>query len=627
MIAKLRKRKQWQQERLLDEMRYYSPSLHRLEKGELLPREDALKTVLNALEVPMQEMICPHLDDQPMNVYTLRYKLMQALDNKDRSEAEGLFDELSALKNSGSNVNRQFYLSQKARLLELQKQPDDVIISVVIEGIKLTYNNFNENSPGDMVLVFEEPGLFHTLARCYARIGRVREAIRIIEDTYKGLQYQPIGERERDLQTLPLLISLTNYYYYEKDYIKSLKSCELGLQLSASSYLGKSTPELLCMKADILSVTKRKNECNKLLKMAYAGYILMGEKHRAIEVLNKAKLEFGVEIDTYGTESLDIQPIQRSYYVQGEAIACKTIGEMIRTMRKQANLSLKDLSQGICSIANLGKIENDEIQGHIHYLEPILQRLGRDPLLYCNFFLSKNDFDARELRDSIHFNLSQRKIDEATVQLEKLKSYKAYKNKANHQFIKRVETEIFALSNNESHNETQKLLLEAIAITIPDFNEKNIEVYPLSLDESIIISELAASFMESGELKRAEKIYESLVINLNARYVDEFEKARIYDPLLANYSTCLGRMNKRYEALEVIEEAERFNRNRGRLSSLDLLAGNKGYNYMKLGDRDKSLSYLVLAYYCYSIFIDYEGDIGAQVSHSLIKENFDVNIN
>jgi len=624
MIAKLRKRKQWQQEVLLEKMEYYSPSVYRLEKGKQHPGSDTLKIILKTFDVPMQEMICPHLENQPMHVYTLRYMLTQSLNNKNLQEAEELFNELSQIMNLDGKINQQFYLCRQAKIMELKNEIPDNIITVVTEGIKLTFENFDENSPGDVVLIFEEPELFHVLANCYAKKGKFGKAIKIITDTYNGLQLLPIGERERDRRILPMLISLTELYYKIEKYKKALNICETGLKLSASSYYGQYTPDLLYIKANILFKSNSDNEYKKIIKMVYAGYILLGEKQKALNIISEAKEKCNFEFETYGTENSKIPPFQKIPYSQGEMVACSTIGEMIRKLRKKAGLSLKELSQGICSIANLGKIENDEIQGHINYIEPILQRLGRDPLLYCNFFLSKDDFETRELRDSINLLISQRKYRKATKILNRLKKYKAYKSKANLQYIKSIEAEIFASNHQESHQETQKMLLDAIKITIPQFDESHIERYPLSLDESITISELAISVMESGDLERAANIYDSLINNLNRRFIDEHEKFRVYDSTIANYTTCLGRLNKRHKALDIIEEAEIFNRSRGRLMSLDLLIGNKAYNLLKLGFKEQSLSYFVLSYYCFAMFSEFGENENMKVSQRLIKENFEL---
>jgi len=43
------------------EKRGHRGTVYRLEKGEQLPKGDTLKTVMDTLEVPMDEMICPHI--------------------------------------------------------------------------------------------------------------------------------------------------------------------------------------------------------------------------------------------------------------------------------------------------------------------------------------------------------------------------------------------------------------------------------------------------------------------------------------------------------------------------------------------------------------------------------------
>jgi len=626
LIAKLRKRKKWQQERLLEELSNYAPTLYRLEQGEQVPRTSSLKTVMETLEAPLDDMIYPQLENQPMAVYPLRYRLQQALDNKNLNEAEELFGELKKLSKFHGNVNRQFFLCQKARLLELQENPVEDIMPLVLEALSLTYENLASDSPGDNVLIFEEPELFHVLASCYARKSDISRAIIILKDTYEGLLRMPSGERERERRVLPMIITLSELYKQTKSFDKALEMCDFGLMISATYCLGQSTPELLYLKACILFCLNPEASHEKLLKMAVAGHMLLGEREKALEIIASANSEFGYELNTYGIENIAISLTSKTLYAQGEMVKCKTIGEMIRELRKQAGLNLKDLSRGICSVANLGKIENNDIRGHVHYVEPILQRLGRDPLLYCNFFLSKEDFEARKLRDSIHMLLTQLKFDEASQSLNKLKTYKAYKSRANLQFVKRVEAELFALDHSESHQETQKMLLDAIAITLPDFDEHKIRSYPLSLDESIIIHELANSAMESGDLDRAANIFEALIDNMDRRIVDEFEKARLYGAAMFNYSTCLGRLDKISDAMEIIDKAEKFDRNRGRLTVLGALAFNKAYNLNTIGDKKQSFKFFVLSYYEFSIFENYGREAYIKITQDLVKEFFGVDL-
>ena len=627
-VKELRIRKGLQEEYLLQMLSNadYFPVLNRIERGMLLPKPDAVPALLEALGAPMEEIVYSTIGDEP-TAHMLRHTLLHALDNKYLPEAQAIYENLTAIVGGNGDdtdtTTQQFILSQRARLLELQGKPASEIMPLVYEGLMLTLDDFNEDSPGEAVLVYEEPELFHTLARLHAKGGNFASAIKILTDTLRGLQKLPTGERERDRRIVPIVLSLADCQLKAGDYSKVLETCELGIHTAAMRSAGQGIPEFMLYNAAALfSLGNAKEEIAPWLKMSFAGHIMLGERDMAMDVLRKSKEDFGISFKTYGMEELDIPQSKKVPYAQGTMPHYGLIGYMIRFWRDEARLNQKQLCQGICSASNLNKIEKGEIHGHMHYIEPIMQRLGRDPLLYFNFFLLLADFEAKELRDMIHLLMGQRKHKAAATALEKLKTYKAYgaeietkpgtkarpAPKPNLQFVKRIEATLYAAENRTKDGpspETERKLLEALHITWPQFKEKDISSYPLTLDESVLINYLANYYMENKELERAAKMYKGLIDNLKKRYVDEREMARMYGTVMFNYSTCLGRMEMRVEALEVIDEAAEFSRIHSRLSTLPVLMGNKAFNLYKRGKEVEALPYLALAYYGCMMFKDY----------------------
>ena len=626
-IKELRLRKEWNQKKFLEELDAYSPSVYRLEYGELIPEDKNKRKVLDVLDAPMEELVCPHLDSQPMKVYQLRYRLHQALDDNDLLEAERVFNEVSALMNQEGPVNRQYVLSQKTRILELRGKNPSHILPLVIGGIKETYREFNENSPGTDVLLFEEADLFHTLARLYARLGRHGDSIRILRETFIGLQKLPISERERDRRALPLLMSLVGQLMLSGEYQEAVKYCEFGIKISAMRCFGNGMSDFLHLKADAMLKLAPDAKVDSLLRMAYAGYLLLGEKEKADKMLSDIRGAFGIAVNTYGMENAVMPLVKKVPYAMGLPPACKTIGEMLQKMRTDAGISLKELSQGICSLQNLSKIENGEIKGNMYYFEPILQRLGRQPSLYCNFFLLRKDFEAVGLRDMIHLLLIHRKYEEAAKALEKLKTYKSFQSKANLQFVLDVEITLqHRLYGNLNPLEHEKKLLETLRLSCPEFDETRIRNYALTHVESILINKLANLYMRSKDYDRAANIFESLIANLDRRYVDEYEKARMYAAVMYNYSTCLGRAGRRREALEVVEKALLFEQSKGSLSMLPVLVFNKAYNICMMGDETESLPYFALSYYGSCLFEDY-GEAGSmEITRKFVFEKFGLSL-
>ena len=538
-LKELRARKKWQQEKLLDMLEHYMPSVYRLESGVQMPGSDSLRLVMDALDAPIEEILCPHLDDQPMEVYILRDRLLQALDNKDLHEAHKLYNEVVALMQHEGPVNRQFVLSQQARLMELRGEDAADILPLVIDGLMQTYEDFNEQSPGNNVLIFEEPELFHTLARLKARLGELQEAIGMLKETYDGLQRFSIGERERDRRSVPILLTLAGLHMQAGELQEAIKICNVGMDTSAKRSTGRGMPEFMHIKTEAMLRLNPKTKCDNMLRMALAGHLLLGEREKADAILMNTKRNFGITVNTYGMENADIAPVIKVPYARGLPVACKSIGKMIRILREQAKLTLGDLSQGIYSTANLSKIEKGEIQGHMFYIEPILQRLGRDPSLYCNFFLLKKDFEAIEMRDMIHLLLIHHKYDKAAELLKKLKTFDSFKSRANLQFVRSVELELKLINQSDLNpSDAENMLLETLRMTCPKFDEDRTKHYPLTHNESILINKLAIHYMETGELSRAANIFAALIANLDRRYVDEFEKARMYASVMFNYSTC-----------------------------------------------------------------------------------------
>ena len=626
-IKELRTRKKWQQEKFLSMLYKYEPNIYRLEFGELIPEPDHLQNIMDVLEAPMDEMLCPHLDNQPMEVYSLRYRLHQALDDKDVRQAQKLFDEIDSKMDHDGPVNRQFVLSQKARLMELQGVDATDILPLVIEGLNETYKSFNERSPGSDVLLFEEPDLFHTMARLYARLDRLQDGIRILKQTYHGLQKLSIGERERDRRAVPILLTLAASLMQAGEHEEVINVCDVGFDTSALRCLGKGMPEFLWYKAEALLKLDISTKVDHMLRMAYAGFVLAGEKGKAETMLANIHSSYGVAVDTFGMEKADVPAVNKVPYARGVPPVCESIGEMIRLLRKKVKLSLAILSQGICSPQNLGKIETGDIRGKMFYIEPILQRLGRDPSLYCNFFLLKEDFEAVETRDMIHLLFINQRYEQAAELLGKLKAYKSFEDRANLQFVRYAELTLQEkLHGTLEASEKEKKLLEILHMTCPNFDEDLIKHYPLTHRETILLNKLANHYMRLKNYSRAAKIFEALITNLDWRCVDEYEKARMYATVMLNYSSCLGRSGRNREACSIAEKAYEFDQSRGRLSLLPNLIFNKAYTIFMEGNKELSFPYIVLSYYGFCLFEDYGEANNIGISHKFVRENFDVSL-
>jgi len=334
--------------------------------------------------------------------------------------------------------------------------------------------------------------------------------------------------------------------------------------------------------------------------------MILGETEKADEVLTVAKEQFNLSFDLYNVNTLDFSDQYKVPYKRGYPVDCDSIGSMINALRKKANLSMTQLCKGIYSKSSLQRIEHEVWVGNYFNLEAIMQRLGRDISLYNNFFLSKKEFTALQLRDRTFSMIIEQRYTEALLYIKEFELLEGFTNhNVNKQFIETAKTLIKIASNNEPLNNLDIDWLEALKITCPDFEVHRIDEYNLTYNEVFIINQYASSLGRMGRILESIDIYERLIHNLTFKYVDEFEKSRMFSTLLFNCSSALGRLGRRSEALLLISDAESFERRHNRLIDLPGILYNKAYNLFMLGKEKESFSYFVLAYYGTSMFANY----------------------
>lgn len=606
LVTMLRERIGLEREAVLMLSELDDSSLRRIESEKQHPKPETLESLMLSIALPLEGFVYSLLDDQPMGVYLLCDRLTQVLDIGDTVAAEELIKQLEVLPGFDAGIQLQFMLSKKARLWELQGKPANHILPLIEEGMDKTFKDFDENCITNKVFVLEEPELLHTKARVYAKAGKINASIRILENMVASLKKLPRADREKERQFAPVILSLSKCLLQTGDHERVLEMCDLGAEYSATRKLGQLNPEFEECKASALHGLNRINECRISLQHSYFGYMLLGDCKKANEMLSQARECFGIHFNLYGVDKLDFSHHNKVPYNRGEPVECNSLGSLISALRKRAGLSLWQLSLGICSKPTLLRIEKGETTGNYFTLEAIMQRLGRDISLYNNFFLSREDFITMQIRDRINVLLGERRYANASMLLSEFDKMKCTcKSNVLQQFSIMTKAILNAKECSRLNPEFPLMLLTAIKKTCQQFNENDIEKYCFSYNEIAIINLYASYFGDTGNYTKAAEIYQRLLRNINGKYVDEVERARVYSTLLFNLSSCLGRLEQFNEALSLITRGENFERGRGRIIDLPGFMFNKGYGLCMMNREAESKPYFALAYYGASMFSQY----------------------
>jgi len=600
-------------------------SLRRIESGSQQPKPETFEMLMKSIDFPMDSFVYSPLEGQPMEVNLQCDKLFQVLDIGDINTAENILTELEDLPGFDDGILLQFILSKKAKLWELQNKPPNKILPLIEKAMAETYENFDLSDPDDKVLILDESELLHTKARVHAKSGDIDAALDILEKMLSAMLKLPEADKDKEKQLTQVLMSLSKLLLQTKEFDRAVEMCDLGAKYSAKWKQGSLNPDFELTKAFALLALGRAGECKRLLQQAYFSYMLLGETEKAQNVLAVSKKDFGIEFELYGVDKIGILPQKRIPYSRGTAVDCNSFGTMIRALRERAKLSRIDLCRGICSEATLSRLEEDKFQTNFFVIEAIMQRLGRNVDLYKNFFLSRDEFLAIQLRDKINISIITMQYDEAARLISELEENKITK-KSNvlKQFLKLSKAQLIYETQPEHQGDFPDMLLESLKITCPQFDEEDIEDYYLSYNELALINRFAGYFKDTGDNARAAEMYKRLRNNLERNYVDEFEKARAYATILLNYSSSLGRAERREENMATIEEGERFERSRGRLTELAGFAYNKGYNFLKLGRKEECIPYFAMAYYGTALFAEHGQELYLSIMHETVKKHLGV---
>jgi len=422
-------------------------------------------------------------------------QIMYLLDSKvstDWQKARGLINELSQIEGFDTEIEKQLIICWKAQLNELMclVSPADNMIFIK-KGLVLTYEKFDHREfEGDM-LIFAEPKLLHTYALALARDGKASDAIALLYHVQEGINLLPEDDQDKEKQLAPILLSLSDLLISEKKYIEALDICLKGNSVSTKRNEGKYMPDFLYNMAICNGHMGNAIKCRQLFQQSYFCYTTMRKIFQMEQVRNRAKEFFEVEFETYGAENLAIEEISTIVRHGASVNADHKIGHFIAIIRNDEGLSQKALSNGICDQSTLKRIESGELQGNIHCLEAIMQRLGRDINKYFATFPSVEDFRDKQIRNNIISKLASLDFESAVELLEKLrKDKKSYESGVGLQFIKMSDATVFASRHEKGYASIEyfDMLMESLKITIPQFNEAKVTDYRLSYYEFNVVN-------------------------------------------------------------------------------------------------------------------------------------------
>lgn len=289
------------------------------------------------------------------------------------------------------------------------------------------------------------------------------------------------------------------------------------------------------------------------------------------------------------------------------------LGTYIKKRREELELSQEDLCIGLCSVSNLSRIENGQQDPSRRLAQQLLDRLGLPDDRFTALWGEKDIAVGALVRELVNGTiLFRRGADEDRSAMRnrllelaaELEQTADPGDRSIRQFVMAKRAALGTAEGPYSPREKLAMQLEAIRITQPRFDPEDFSRGRYSVDESRLINQIANSYKNAGERKRAISVYRQLLQYIEKNYKNLAGYGGHYCLVAHNYAICLDMEQYYMEAIDVTEQGRKMCLKWGDYQFLPgFLAIQAECSYF-LGDREKSERLYRMAYHIYEAYED-----------------------
>lgn len=306
------------------------------------------------------------------------------------------------------------------------------------------------------------------------------------------------------------------------------------------------------------------------------------------------------------------------------------LGTYIKKRREELKMSQEDLCEGLCAVSSLSRIENNQQDPSRNLTKNLLERLG----------LPKDRFLALWDQKSISVGALVREIGDDIIRLDRtpendrpsiresiceklaeLENTVDPDNRSARQFLLAQQALLGGPGGPYTPNEKLTMQLEAIQMTCPNFDPEDFRRGHYTLDETRLINQIALTYSQLGERKKAADMYDQLL-----KYIEKNNKelagyAGQFCLVAHNYAITLGKEKRYADSIEIAERGRHLCISRGEYQFLPGFLAIQAACYYFLDEIERSKELYLHAYYTYS---SYEDAVNREIMRKEMKEYLDM---
>lgn len=306
------------------------------------------------------------------------------------------------------------------------------------------------------------------------------------------------------------------------------------------------------------------------------------------------------------------------------------IGTYIRKRREEIGISQEDLCEGFCSVSTLSRIENNQQNPTRRLTMNLLERLGLPQDRFVAFWGPKDVTISALMRDIPDHLIRHRRASkedrpriaqQIREELAKLRAVSDSDDRSIQQFLLVQETQLDGQQGLCGVEERLVTQLEAIRLTCPKFDPEDCLHGRYNMNEFRLINQIANTYSDVGQRKKAIDIYCQLLNNLERNCRELTGYPSMFCLIAHNYSIALGRESRYLESIEIAERGRRICTFYGCYQFLPGFLAIKAESTYFLGKKSESRELYLQAYYIYKAFGD---EVNLEHIRLEMKEHLDI---
>lgn len=232
--------------------------------------------------------------------------------------------------------------------------------------------------------------------------------------------------------------------------------------------------------------------------------------------------------------------------------------DIIRLTRNSLGMTQEELSDGICSVETLSRIENGKHVIKRKTYEQLMMKMERNPRK-CYAICTGRDMEVLEERVWLEDAMAKHDFEKAERFLNSLKK-KLSDTVLNRQYVLRIEALIDYYKNRIDVETLIGRLENAIRITIPEqaYNPnslKNKKVYPFTELEILSLMSLANAYCQAHQQEKGLQIYKVILCCLETGYMDSKTSIELKMIVMTNQIKALGEKEEYENAIKKARQA------------------------------------------------------------------------